>query len=75
MPGEAVRVTIYARRPPQQGRLARRYRGLRADRSAPAAPRVVQAQPVERTFSTPQHSFVRRGGSFFQVIPRPSAGE
>ncbi len=70
MPGEAVRVTIYARRPPQRGRLSRRYRGLRADRSAPAVPRVVRARPVERTFSTPQHAFVKRGGSFYQVLPR-----
>ena len=71
MPGEAVRVTIYARRPPEQGRLARRYRGLRANRTQQASvPRVVQTRPVERTFSTPQHSFVKRGGSFFQVLPR-----
>ena len=71
MPGEAVRVTTYARRPPQGGRLARRYRGLRANRTQHASvPSVVRAEPVERTFSTPQHSFVKRGGSFFQVLPR-----
>lgn len=68
--GEAVRITTYARRPPQRGRLARRYRGLRADRS----PRHVQiatgGRIAERTYSTPQSTFVRRGGSYYQVIPR-----
>ena len=70
MPGEAVRVTTYARRPPQRGRLSRQYRGLRANRS----PRQVQiatgGRVAERTYSTPQHTFVKRGGSFFQVVPR-----
>ena len=76
MPGEAVRVTTYERRPPAQGRLSRRYRGLRANRSLRATvPPLVRTHPVERTFSTPQHSFVRRGGSFFQVLPRQTTGE
>lgn len=70
MPGEAVRVTTYARRPPQEGRLSRRYRGIRSDRSPRPVPRAVsQTRVAERTYSTPQHSFVRRGGSFFQVLP------
>ncbi len=68
--GEAVRVTTYERRPTQRGRLAERYRGLRADRS-PRHQRIATGGRVaERTYSTPQHTFVRRGGSFFQVIPR-----
>ena len=71
MPGEAVRVTTYDRRPTERGRLARRYRGLRANRTArPAGPRLVRAEPAERTVSTPRHTFVRRGGSFYQVVPR-----
>lgn len=69
--GEAIRVTTYARRPPQRGRLARRYRGLRANRSPQQQARIVSGGRVaERTYSTPQHSFVRRGGSYFQVVPR-----
>ena len=73
LPGEAVRVTTYARRPPQQGRLSRRYRGLRADRSPRQVRTVTGGRVAERTYSTPQHTFVKRGGSFFQVIPRRAA--
>lgn len=68
--GEAVRITTYARRPPQRGRLARRYRGLRANRS----PRQIQTasggRAAQRTYTTQRSSFVRRGGSYFQVVPR-----
>lgn len=70
MPGEAVRVTVYARRPPERGRLARRYRGLRANRSPRAVARVVRARPVARTVASPRHAFVRLGGSYYQVVPR-----
>ena len=71
MPGEAVRVTTYARRPPQQGRLSRRYRGLRANRSPQQHARIASGGRVaERTYSTPRHTFVKRGGSYFQVVPR-----
>ena len=67
--GEAVRITTYAQRPPQQGRLSRRYRGLRANRSPQATARVVRALPVAPTVSSPRHSFVRVGGSYYQVVP------
>ena len=71
MPGEAVRVTTYATRPAQRGRLAQRYRGLRADRSPRAQARLVQVTGVrERVVSTPRHHFVQRGGTFFQVAPQ-----
>ena len=71
MPGEAIRVTTYAQRPTERGRLSQRYRGLRANRTArAAAPRLVQPEPAERTISTPRHTFVRRGGSFYQVVPK-----
>ena len=70
-PGEAVRVTVYARRPAERGRLARRYKGLRANRTAPA-PRasVARAAPVDRVYRTPRARYVRRYGSFFQVLPQ-----
>ncbi|MEM6286041.1 MAG: hypothetical protein AAF845_02665 [Bacteroidota bacterium] len=68
--GEALRVTTYDQRPTERGRLAARYVGLRANRSAKAAPRLVTGlQPAERTFDTPRHTYVRRGGSYFQVVP------
>lgn len=71
LPGEAIRVTTYARRPPQRGRLARRYRGIRVNRTAGRAmPPAITGQPVARTYHTTQASFVRRGGSYFQVLPR-----
>lgn len=67
--GEAVRVTTYARRPPERGRLSRRYRGLRANRSPRRAHRAVPARVVARTVSTSRHAFVQRGGVFYQVVP------
>lgn len=68
--GEALRVTTYDQRPTERGRLAARYRGLRANRTAPAPRRLVtNATPAAPTFDTPRHSFVRRGGSYFQVVP------
>lgn len=68
--GEAVRVTTYAERPAGRGRLAARYRGIRVNRTERAAPRLVtNATPAAPTFDSPRHSFVRRGGSFFQVVP------
>ena len=70
MPGEAVRVTTYAQRPAEPGRLSRRYRGLRANRSPQTVARVVDARVASRTVSTPQHTFVQRGGSHFQVVPQ-----
>ena len=69
--GEAVRVTTYARRPPERGRLSRRYRGLRANRSPRAESGVVRTVGVrERTVQSPRHRFVQRGGTYFQVIPQ-----
>ncbi|WP_420457171.1 hypothetical protein [Rubrivirga sp.] len=68
-PGEAVRITTYARRPPDQGRLARRYRGLRANRTVRAGLPVVSARPVAPTVSSPRYTWVRQGGSFYQVVP------
>ena len=70
-PGEAVRVTVYARRPAEPGRLARRYKGLRANRTAPA-PRasVARATPVAPVYQTPRARYVRRYGSYFQVLPQ-----
>ena len=68
-PGEAVRVTTYAQRPSDRGRLARRYRGLRANRTARSGLSVVSARPAAPTVSSPRHTWVRRGGSFYQVVP------
>lgn len=71
MPGEAVRVTTYARRPSLRGRLARRYRGLRANRAPRAAAvATAPARLAVPTVSSPHHTFARRNGSFFQVVPR-----
>lgn len=68
--GEMVRVTTHDQRPTQFGRLAERYRGLRANRTVHATERyVTKPQPAAPTFDTPRHAFVRRGGSFFQVLP------
>ena len=69
-PGEAVRVTVYARRPAQQGRLARRYKGLRANRTVrtPSAP--AYAVPVTPVYRSPRAHYVRRYGSYFQVLLR-----
>ena len=68
-PGEAVRVTTYARRPAEPGRLARRYKGLRANRTAPAPRPVGRAVPVDRVRHAPRGAFVQRYGTFFQVVP------
>ena len=68
--GEALRVTTYDQRPTERGRLAARYRGLRANRTVHTSTRLVTGlRPAERTFDTPRHSYVRRGGSYFQVVP------
>lgn len=69
MPGEAVRVTTYANRPPQRGRLARRYIGLRANRAPRAQMRVVPLRPVAPLIHSPSGTFVRRGTSYFPVVP------
>ncbi|MEM0963011.1 MAG: hypothetical protein AAGK21_10820 [Bacteroidota bacterium] len=69
LPGEPVRVTIYARRPPDQGRLSRRYRGLRVQRAPQRSVRVLRARPAAQLYRSPHHAFVRRGGSFFPVVP------
>ncbi len=68
--GEAIRVTTYARRPPERGRLARRYRGLRANRTARTGLQVVSARPVTPTLSSPRYTWVRQGTSHYQVAPR-----
>ena len=57
--GEAVRVTTYARR----------YRGIRMNRAPRQAMRTVQARPAAPLFSTPSQSYVRKGGSYFRVVP------
>lgn len=67
--GEAVRITTYARRPPERGRLARRYRGLRANRTVRMPHSATPARVVQRTVSTPRHSYVRVGGTYYQVVP------
>lgn len=70
-PGEAVRVTVYARRPAPEGRLARRYKGLRANRTVRAsAPAVAYAVPAAPVYRSPRAEYVRRYGSYFQVLPR-----
>ena len=69
-PGEVIRVTEYARRPTQRGRLSRRYRGLRANRTPRVFQDAVRFQPVSPIYRTPHHSFVRRNGAFFPVAPR-----
>ena len=68
--GEAVRVTVYARRPAERGRLARRYKGLRANRTVRPSAAVARAMPAERVYQTPRARYVRRYGSYFQVLPR-----
>lgn len=67
--GEAVRITTYAERPTEPGRLARRYRGLRANRSHAASAPVGRATVVEPVTRTPQGAFIQRNGSYFQVVP------
>ena len=70
-PGEAVRVTVYARRPAQQGRLAWRYKGLRANRTVRMpSPRAAVAVPAAPVYRSPRAHYVRRYGSYFQVLPR-----
>lgn len=66
-PGETVRVTTYARRPVQRGRLARRYAGVRVNRSVQRQVTVVPAQPVNRVYTTPNAAFIKRHGSYFPV--------
>ena len=67
--GEAVRIPTYARRPPERGRLARRYRGLRANRTVRTPHTAAPARVVQGTVSTPHHSYVRVGGTYYQVVP------
>ena len=67
--GEALRVTTYAERPSGPGRLAARYRGLRANRSVHAPQGAHRTRVVSRTVETPRGTFIRQGGSFFQVVP------
>lgn len=67
--GEVLRITSYADRPTEPGRLARRYRGLRANRSTHIGASVGRATVVEPVTRTPQGSFIQRNGSFFQVVP------
>ncbi|MDT0630857.1 hypothetical protein RQM47_12220 [Rubrivirga sp. S365] len=70
-PGEAVRVTTYARRPAERGRLARRYKGLRANRTAPVAtPPAARVVPAAPLYRSPRAAYVRRYGSYFQVVRR-----
>ncbi len=69
--GEAVRITTYAQRPTGRGRLAARYAGIRANRSPRREGGVVaRGRVAQRVYSSPRHSFVKRGGSFFQVLPQ-----
>jgi len=70
--GEAVRITTYAERPTGRGRLAERYVGIRANRSPRRDARGTggSSQLRSRVVSSPRHSFVQRGGSFFQVVPQ-----
>ena len=74
--GEARRVTPYARRPVQRGRLARQYRGLRANRtyrSRDVGSATIPARGtrvLHRTTRTPRRAYVRRGGTHFQVTRR-----
>ena len=66
--GEAVRITTYAERPSDRGRLARRYRGLRANRTVSAGLPAVPARAVAPTVSSPRYTWIRQGGSFYQVV-------
>ena len=75
--GEALRVTTAAALPSTRGRLAQRYRGLRAERSPRTASGAVDGVVrtvglVERAVDSPRHRFVQRGGTFFQVLPAPA---
>lgn len=71
--GEAMRVTTYAARPVQQGRLSRRYRGVSVNRSprtvANAAPGAVvsgnRAYPVT---ATPEGNYIRNPYGSFRVV-------
>lgn len=69
-PGEAIRITEYARRPPQQGRLSRRYRGIRVNRTPRTLRGATRFRYVSPVYSTPRNSYVRRNGSYFRVSPR-----
>ena len=65
-PGEAVRVTTYARRPTMGERLDR-YRGVRVFRG-PSVPRaVVAGTPTAPVVRTPDGAFVQQGGARFPV--------
>lgn len=71
--GETVRVTTYAGRPEQAGRLSRRYRGVSVNRSpqraaTPAQGGFVSGGLVMPSISTPEGNYVRRGGSAFRVV-------
>ena len=69
-PGEALRVTTADRQPLGPGRLAARYRGLRAYRDGGSLRRsAVPATPVAPVLSTAGGAFVRRHGSYFPVVP------
>lgn len=68
LPGEAVRVVAYESRPPERGRLTRRYIGLRANRAPRRATAAVPARPVRPVLRTPDGDFVRRGTSYFPVV-------
>lgn len=69
-PGEAVRITVYARRPVGPGRLAQRYKGLRANRTVRTqSSRAARATPAAPLHRSPRATFIRQGGSYFQVVP------
>lgn len=71
--GETVRVTTYAGRPSQAGRLSRRYRGVSVNRSpqraASASPGgFASGSVVMPSLRTPRGNFVRRGNTAFRVV-------
>ena len=68
-PGEVVRVTTYAQRPTVGERLER-YRNVRAERSGVRPRRAVRARLAAPTVSTTRRAYVRRGGSYFPVVPQ-----
>lgn len=69
-PGEVKRITVHSRNVRRTGRLASRYRGLRANRMQRLQTRRLGgATPRLRTLRAPEGRFVRRNGSYFRVTP------
>lgn len=67
--GEAVRVTTYAARPAESGRLSRRYRGITVHRDGPVTRGGRVAGLALPTTQIGTQRFVRLNDSAFPVVP------